>query len=98
MSKCFDRVTVELAVQCLRRFGLPEEICSLITRFYGGLETWFTMDGAIARMPVHRMNGIMQGCPFNAMLLAAIMTVFARHLHEQVPGVNWGIFLDDRIA
>ena len=98
LSKCFDRVSPRLAFAVLRKLGLSREICEFVLQFYKRMRTWFTGSGATAHTFVKRLVRLLQGCPWSVMAVAGIMTVFCHHMHEVEPSVQWGVFIDERLA
>ncbi|CAE8687780.1 unnamed protein product, partial [Polarella glacialis] len=96
VKKCFDSVKPDQACYIWRRLGAPEQLVSVISRFYSGHRRWMEWQGACARAPVSCTRGLLQGCPASGLLLAAMMAVWTEHLRQECPDVEVGVFVDDR--
>ena len=80
LSKCFDRVPPTLCLKILVALGMPQALADFVASFYHEIRH-FVVDGKhCAREAVLRLNGILQGCPFAAFMITALMTAFIRHM------------------
>jgi hypothetical protein len=96
LRKCFDTVSAQQAIHVLRMLGLPEGLAVVLEDFYGRQRKWVECKGAVARDPITCGRGILQGCPASCLLLAGIMAAWVRHVQNKCPGVDFGVYLDDR--
>ena len=78
LSKCFDHVSPEVSIRTLQLLGIDPGVAHVIMEFYGDLTSYFMMKGVVDPNCVQRINGLLQGCPFSMVILAAIMSC---HLH-----------------
>ncbi|CAE7741710.1 unnamed protein product [Symbiodinium sp. CCMP2592] len=96
VKKCFDSADPKLAVQCMRRLGAPENVLTVIERFYQLHERWLMVEGACARHPVVEAAALLQGCPFSPLCLNSMMTVWLAAVKKADTGCTLSVFLDDR--
>ena len=94
LAKCFDRVNPWQAIAALKIIGLSDEVVTLLIQFYAGLRRVFAADGCFSASWRQYANGILQGCPFSALLLVGAMAIWDRWV--QVPDVDKNVFIDDR--
>lgn len=97
LSKCFDREAQKASTKAMEHMGLDGNIGGLINRFYGDMDSWFIGRGLVHPTPVRRKNGLLQGCPFSMVMLAASMTVWVWKVKREVPDIRMGVFVDDRL-
>ena len=71
LSKAFDRILLSQAVAVLTHLDLSIEAAKFILNFYGSVERVFRVDAYYSRTWRKTPVGILQGCPFSVMLLAA---------------------------
>ena len=96
LSQCFDRVSPVQAIGVLRRFGLSNELCNLMEKFYVGRKVFFEAKGAVCADAALPITGVLAGFPFSVMMVDALQTLWARLLDRKAPSVRRGSFLDDR--
>ena len=96
LRKCFDKACPEQAVYVLERLGIPAGVAAVLRCFYDKQQVWVESEGAAARTPLTRCNGLLQGCPASCMLIAALATVWVQTLKRECPDVETGLFVDDR--
>lgn len=98
LSKCFDRVCITQAIAILRRLGTPNCLLNIIRRFHGKLKIWLSARGATLEDSYTRVRGLLEGCPMSVMAFGAIMSCFMNTVKAREPDVEWGTFIDDRVA
>ncbi|CAE8581015.1 unnamed protein product [Polarella glacialis] len=97
-TACFDRVDANLCIQLLVKLGLPSTLGDTIKAFYANLQKTVKI-GATISSPLASPAGILQGCPFSALLLSALMVTwvkFARTHVQPEEELNLSVYLDDR--
>ncbi len=55
------------------------------------------MDGAVSSEWTETTRSLLQGCPFSALLMAAIMLVWVTCFVQRIPRARCSTYLDDRI-
>ena len=72
-EKAFDKVSRSSLIHSLRRFGVPEQLVSLVASLYA--HTNFTVGFRGGRSEEHaQLTGIRQGCPLSPYLFIIVMT------------------------
>ncbi|CAE8599169.1 unnamed protein product [Polarella glacialis] len=97
-TACFDRVDANLCIQLLVKLGLPSALGDTIKAFYANLQKTVKI-GATISSPLASPTGILQGCPFSALLLSAPMVTwvkFARTHVQPEEEINLSVYLGDR--
>ncbi|CAE7204304.1 pol [Symbiodinium sp. CCMP2592] len=94
LSKCFDCISLELALCALRHWGAPCELIALLKSFYSGQERLFSFAGHVGGKWHAVTNGILQGCPLSPLVAAALLQVWALLVCRD--GVDGVIYIDDR--
>ena len=87
-AKAFDRLRPDSLSSALRRFGLPAEICSMVSAIYA--QRFFTIVDHSGTSTVHpQLSGIAQGCPLSPYLFIAVQTVMLHDVfHELILDVE----------
>ena len=97
-TACFDRVDVNLCVELLIQLGMPSCLALTIQAFYANLQKIVKVGSTIAP-PFASPAGILQGCPFSALMLAAVMATWVRHAKAQLEdgeALSLSVYVDDR--
>ena len=73
-AKVFDRLHPQNLVRALLRFGIPPEMCEIISAIYSVRR--FTIIDHAGKSGLHDQSaGIAQGCPLSPYLFIAVQTV-----------------------
>ena len=96
LSKCFDTVSHKQIMAILDALGAPIEIIRLIEQFYAHSIRLMTMEGASTKAWFAVKHGVLQGCPFSMLLLAALMRVWIALMDVKAPNCSKGVYVDDR--
>ena len=94
LSKCFDCVSVDLAVRALRHWGAPPQLIALLRSFYCGQERLFSHSGHVGCKWHAVSHGILQGCPLSPLVAAALLQVWALLVCKD--GTDGVVYIDDR--
>ena len=78
--------------------GLNQRLIDVFVCFYSKISVRFYARGGCSKQSYSRTRGILQGCPWSAMILVAIMSCFVAAAEQECPSVKWGVFIDDRLA
>jgi len=101
---CFDKIDPFLAVELLRRLGLPEKIVELLLDLYDKILVYTRVANATAET-FQPSVGIIQGCAMSGILINAIMAIWVKavknymvnkHNNQVLSEILLSIFLDDR--
>lgn len=93
-SKCFDRISLPIALSIWRKLGTPEGVVTLIGSFYSEQFTYFQRNGATSDSATKRTCGLLQGCPFSVLILATTMTAYWQYLPADT---DCDVYIDDRL-
>ena len=97
LEKFFDTLDVGQASAVLSRIGAPEQWVSLLRAFYRDCRRIFAVKGVYNQAWSHAKRGLIQGCPFSAVVAAAAMHLWASFVCDARCGVDGAAFLDDRM-
>lgn len=97
LAKAFDSISPAQALAVLVYLGLHPQVAGIIVAFYCASRRIFTMDGAVASEWIVTTRSLLQGCPFSALLMAAIMLVWVTCFVLRIPRARVSTYLDDRI-
>ena len=82
-AKAFDRVKPASMSSALSRFGLPEDMCEMISSIYS--TRFFKVKDHTGESSTRRqMTGIAQGCPLSPYLFIAVQTVMLHDVYKDV--------------
>ena len=82
-AKAFDRVKPASMSSALSRFGLPEDMCEMISSIYS--TRFFKVKDHTGESSTRRqMTGIAQGCPLSPYLFIAVQTVMLHDVYQDV--------------
>ncbi|CAJ1351994.1 unnamed protein product [Effrenium voratum] len=96
VRKCFDRVHPEIALRAMEWWGAPSATTNFLRDFYSGQERFVCVQEHFAAFPTSGSCSLLQGCPFSPFLLNCLMAYWSRVVEREVPGLSFGVFLDDR--
>ena len=83
-AKAFDRLRPDSMRVALLRFGLPTEICDMISAIYA--ERYFAIvDHSGTSLEHPQPAGIAQGCPLSPYLFIAVQTVMLHDVFKDAP-------------
>ena len=94
-EKYFDSICWEVTFQMLDRMGRDQRIWKLILNFITHLKRFNKVAGTLGRTWTCT-NSIIQGCSLGLLATAALSSVWARVLEEEVPTVLCSSIVDDR--
>ena len=98
LSKCFDRCNAELSIHILGKLGCDARVLRLVEMLYCDLRVYFSKGGLVTQHAAKRTNGVLQGCPFSMLLMAATMAAWCHHIRNSTAGmVDARVFVDDRL-
>ena len=93
-QKCFDSVSQDVVLHLAKELGLHERVLRPLQAMYKGLRRRFVFAGA-AGSEFLATNGILQGCALSAVLLNALVSVWAKCLEQEVPEAVVDAYADD---
>ena len=96
LSKAFDNVDVGQCLAIWRKLGAPTSLLAMIRDFYQKAKRLFTCKGWASPAWTKALHSLLQGCPFSTILIGALMACWVKHVKGKVPGVQIGVFVDDR--
>ncbi|CAE7489116.1 unnamed protein product, partial [Symbiodinium necroappetens] len=95
ISAFFDSLLVPVLKLALAHLGAPPTLAPLIEVFYSRQLRLFTVDSYTSERWHRSHHGLLQGCPLSPFLSLTIGFLWAQHVTK--PGVEAGIYVDDRI-
>ena len=95
ISAFFDSLSVPVLKLALAHVGAPPTLAPLIEAFYSRQLRLFTVDSYTCERWHRSHHGLLQGCPLSPCLSLTIGFLWAQHVTK--PGVEVGIYVDDRI-
>ena len=106
LRKCFDSVSIEMAIGCAEKLGMPEGVTTALRHVYKDLRRVFTNEGMVDDRWIKASTGLLQGCPFSPILLGIVMAAYVQHLQGSLQELlrakdatgRVNLFVDDRIA
>ena len=93
-AKCFDKMPHSILFAMARKAGMPEPIVRGLQGMYGQLERRFKT-GCVLGKAFKSTNGILQGCPVNALLLNLFAQTWANAVAAEVPSTDPRAYADD---
>eukprot|EP01064_Diplonema_japonicum_P020023 TRINITY_DN2902_c0_g1_i4.p1 TRINITY_DN2902_c0_g1~~TRINITY_DN2902_c0_g1_i4.p1 ORF type:complete len:858 (+),score=179.89 TRINITY_DN2902_c0_g1_i4:1265-3838(+) len=93
-AKCFDRVPREVTLKLLETMGMSERVLRPLRAVYGGLRRRFKYALGVGRA-FETTNGVLQGCPLSVVLINTLISVWARAIEGEHPGVLTPSYADD---
>ena len=101
LAKCFDHVSVPLALKCLQKLGMPEPMIFACQHVWGQQIRYLQYrGGCISATPSHVSNSLPQGDALSVIALLAILSMPTLDLRRQAAQdgehVNMITFVDDR--
>ena len=96
LSKCFDRASAAAALDMMRRLGLDDDLVEWLSAFYRELRSCFRNKYTTLEY-VRRRLGLLQGCPWSMVLIAALMMPLVRMLERLSPACSFNVYCDDRL-
>ena len=95
LSAFFDSLSVPVLKLALAHLGAPPTLAPLLEAFYSRQLRLFTVDSYTSERWHRSHYGLLQGCPLSPFLSLTIGFLWAQHVAR--PGVETGIYVDDRI-
>ena len=95
LSAFFDSLSVPVLKLALAHLGAPPALAPLLEAFYSRQLRLFTVDSYTSERWHRSHHGLLQGCPLSPFLSLTIGFLWAQHVAR--PGIETGIYVDDRI-
>ena len=95
ISAFFDSLSVPVLQLALTHLGAPPTLGPLVEAFYGRQLRLFTVDSFTTARWHRAHHGVLQGCPLSPLLSLTIGFLWSQHVAR--PGVEAGIYVDDRM-
>ena len=105
-AKAFDSIAPDALITALRRFGLPDPFCEIVSQIYS-CRSFFVEECGVESQRRTQYSGISQGCPLSPYLFVILMSVVlgdAQQLLRDVYGIalssddiNELIYADDTL-
>ena len=95
LSAFFDSLSVPVLKLALQHLGAPPALAPLLEAFYSRQLRLFAVDSYTSERWHRSHHGLLQGCPLSPFLSLTIGFLWAQHVAR--PGVEAGIYVDDRL-
>ena len=95
LSAFFDSLSVPVLKLALTHLGAPPALAPLLEALYSRQLRLFTVDSFTSERWHRSHHGLLQGCPLSPFLSLTVGFLWAQHV--AAPGVEAGIYVDDRI-
>ena len=95
ISAFFDSLSVAVLKLALAHLGAPPTLAPLVEAFYSRQLRLFTVDSFTSERWHRSHHGLLQGCPLSPLLSLTIGFLWSQHVTR--PGVEAGIYVDDRM-
>ena len=86
-----------MAIEAAEHLVMPQEVAQVFRSFYDGLRVWFGNGEAALDLRFKRWHGILQGFSMSMLLLAVVMSIWAREVQEGVGSAELSDYTDDRL-
>ena len=95
LSKAFDRAEPDQALLVMAAHGFPQELCHIIRFFYASCTKVFTMEKVYSANKIRSRHGLLQGCAWSPLLLAAAQVPWYNKVRSA--DIHVGMYADDRV-
>lgn len=94
LANCYDSVDRGQSLAIMEALGAPKNVLRVVSSFYDRCQRVFCSGRHVSQEWTRGRHGLIQGCPFSALMLAGVMSAWVEHSSVGLEGVI--VYLDDR--